>query len=325
MPAIVFTYGHGASKSHWSYNYAGLLYAKLGLVVLAIDPIGEEERHAEGRRGTREHDRENVDKRATAAGRLIMGKLVFDTMRGIDFLQDRPDVDRERIGVVGYSLGGAVAGWMAALDRRVKMAIVAGWAYDDAVVKSSKLCTRIPNSRMRELCSWAEYASLGAPNCAVLLMNGDADTIIDRAGDQSAWKGTKDAVATASQVYSDLEASGAGIECWFEPDGGHRPYFADKPALLWIHRVLGTPGWSEAQIQQLPTVNAGRWCDAHGIRLEKLYGTELHDRGASLVDFKLTPTPPDKLKCLKSDEVGSPQFTIEGWLDVVAASSRENE
>ncbi|MDP6749872.1 MAG: hypothetical protein QGH37_23160 [Candidatus Poribacteria bacterium] len=36
-----------------------------------------------------------------------MGKLVFDTMRGIDFLLQRDDIDPERIGVAGNSLGGA--------------------------------------------------------------------------------------------------------------------------------------------------------------------------------------------------------------------------
>ena len=57
LPAIVFTYGHGSSKSAWSYHYAGLLYAKLGIVALAIDPIGEEERHLSGKMGSRAHDK----------------------------------------------------------------------------------------------------------------------------------------------------------------------------------------------------------------------------------------------------------------------------
>ena len=47
-----------------------------------------------------------------------MGKLVFDTMRGVDFLMERDDIDHRRIGVAGYSLGGAKAAWMAALDPR---------------------------------------------------------------------------------------------------------------------------------------------------------------------------------------------------------------
>jgi dipeptidyl aminopeptidase/acylaminoacyl peptidase len=74
LPAIVLTFGHGGSKSQWQYNYAGQLYARMGLVCLALDPIGEEERHRQGRQGTRAHDPKSFSDRADRAGRLIMGK-----------------------------------------------------------------------------------------------------------------------------------------------------------------------------------------------------------------------------------------------------------
>jgi dienelactone hydrolase len=320
MPAIVLTFGHGGSKSQWSYNYAGLLYAKLGLATLAIDPIGEEERDAKGRLGTRAHDPESVHNRADKAGRLIMGKLLFDTMRGIDFLMEHQDIDHDRIGVAGNSLGGAEASWMAALEPRVKMAIVSGWAYHDITLRT-KLCTRIPNERMRKLCTWTEYASLAAPGCAVLIMNGDADTIIDRDNDGSAWAGTQAVVAAAGRVYETLGAAGK-IEAWFEPQGGHRPYFAHKKALDWIHRHLGTPCWTLEQIESLPIVNSGEWCDNHGVQLEKLYGTQLHERGATLADLKLSPTPRKDLSCLRPGELGSRDFTIEGWLSDIAVGAK---
>jgi len=312
MPAIVFTFGHGGSKSQWQYNYAGLAYAKLGLACLAMDPIGEEERHPQGRLGTRAHDPKPVSDRADRAGRLIMGKLVFDTMRGVDFLIERDDVDRERIGVAGNSLGGAKAGWMAAVEPRIKMAIVSGWAYDDVGLQS-KLCTKLPNERMREFLNWAEYAALGAPHCAVLVTNGDADSIIDRHGDGRAWNGTRAAVERAAKVYEALGAEGK-ICAWFEAGGGHRPYFVYKQGLEWIHRHLGTPAMTLDQIRELPTLNSGAWCDEHGVRLERLYGTPLHQRGATLPDFGLHPTPREKLSCLKPGELGSPPFTLEGWL-----------
>ena len=165
MPAIVLTFGHGGSKSQWQYNYAGQLYARMGLACLALDPLGEEERHCEGRLGTRAHDPKPVSDRADKAGRLIMGKLVFDTMRGIDLLLERDDVDPRRIGVAGNSLGGAKAGWLAAVEPRIKMAIVSGWAYHDITLRS-KYCTKLPNERMREELSWTEYAALAAADDA---------------------------------------------------------------------------------------------------------------------------------------------------------------
>lgn len=311
-PAIVLTYGHGGSKSQWQYNYAAQAYAKAGLICLAIDPIGEEERHIKGKLGTRAHDPKTIHERALAANRPIMGKLVFDTMRSIDFLFQRDDVDHSKIGVAGNSLGGAVASWMAALEPRIKLAIVSGWAYNNVTLRS-KYCTKVPNQMMREICSWPEFLSLAAPNCAIMVMNGDADWIIDSDDDGTAWRGTQSAVSEAAKVY---ESQGAprNVRAWFEVKGGHRPYMIHPDALLWIHQHLGTPLLSKQQIQDLPTINSGRWCDANQIRLERLYGTELHQRGATLVDFQLSYWNREKLACLKPKERGTPAFTLEGWL-----------
>lgn len=71
------------------------------------------------------------------------------------------------------------------------------------------------------------------------------------------------------------------------------------------------------QIRDLPTVNSGQWCDQHGIRLEKLYGTPLHQRGATLPDLDIRPTPRELLACLQEGELGSPEFTVEGWLQQI--------
>jgi dienelactone hydrolase len=314
MPAIVLTFGHGGSKSQWQYNYAGQLYARLGLACLALDPIGEEERHIEGRLGTRAHDPQPVHQRADRAGRLIMGKLIFDTMRGIDLLCTREDIDHDRIGVAGNSLGGAKASWMAALEPRIKMAIVSGWSYSDLGLRS-KYCTKVPNQRMRELLDWPEYAAMAAP-CAVLVMNGDADVVIDTDGDGTAWTSTDRAVAQAARVYTMLGETGK-IRTWYESGGGHRPYMIYKEALVWIHEHLGTPGWSLEKIRGLKTINSGQWCDRHGIRLESLYGIPLHQRGASLPDLGLCPIPREKLSCLNETEKGSPEYTLEGWLQAI--------
>ncbi len=312
MPAIVFTFGHGGSKSQWQYNFGGQLYARMGIACLAMDPIGEEERHAKGRLGTRAHDPKAVSDRADKAGRLIMGKLVFDTMRGIDFLMERDDIDHDRIGVAGNSLGGAKAGWMAAVEPRIKMALVCGWAYDDIALRT-KYCTTLPARRMREQLTWAEYAALPAPDCAVKIMNGDADWVIDREDDGSAWKNMDKAVAAAASVYS-LLGPGGNVETWCEPAGGHRPYFAYKEALEWVHRHLGAPAMTLEQIRALPTLNSGNYCDQHGIKLERLYGTPLHQRGATLPDLGIRPTPREVLAVLRPEELGADEFTIEGWL-----------
>lgn len=312
MPAIVLTFGHGGSKSQWQYNYAGQLFARMGLACLAMDPIGEEERHRQGKLGTRAHDPKPVSDRADQAGRLIMGKLVFDTMRGIDFLETRDDIDQNRIGVVGNSLGGAKASWMAAVEPRIKMAIVSGWAYDDDVLRS-KYCTKLPNQRMGEQLTWSQFALLATPTCALTIMNGDADEIIDKDGDGSAWVGTREVGRRVEEMCRQLDIE-PDLRVWFEPGAGHRPFFVYREALEWIHLHLDTPVMTLQQIRDLPTINSGDWCDANGIRLEKLYGTPMHQRGATLPDLGIRPIPREKMSVLNPGELGTPEFTIEGWL-----------
>ena len=112
-------------------------------------------------------------------------------------------MDARRIGVGGNSLGGAKASWMLALDRRLALALVSGWAFDDLMCKYGKFCTRVPNQRLRELCDWPEFLALAAPRCAVLVLNGDADVIIDKDGDGTAWRGTRAHVDKAREFFAE--------------------------------------------------------------------------------------------------------------------------
>lgn len=147
----------------------------------------------------------------------------------------------------------------------------------------TKLCTRVPNVLMRERMTWSDYASLATPHCALLVMNGDADTVIDTDADHSAWIGTQETMHAVEEIYSEHGVPGRS-RAWFEASGGHRPYFLDQIALPWIHQHLGTPNASAQRIGAWPTWNAGVWLDAQGVKLEKLYGTDLHWRGATLPD-----------------------------------------
>jgi hypothetical protein len=317
IPAIVITCGHGGSKSQWSLTYIGQTYAHLGVACLVLDPIGEKERHITGGLGTRAHDPEPIHNCADHAGRLIVGKLVFDTMRGIDYLLTRSDIDPDRIGVAGNSLGGAKATWMLALDTRLKLGLVSGWGYSDHLTIHGKFCTRIPNIRLRETFDWPDFLTLSGHDCSILVLNGDSDPIIDDTGTGQVWEDTQKMIETVAPDFPDRQ-----VGCWFEPGGGHRPYHGHKVALEWIHQHLGTNSSLE-EIRSLPTVNAGKWCDQHNIQLERLYGTELHQRGATMPDLELSPIAQTDLACLRTDEVGDPQYTIEGWLETISHQESE--
>ncbi|MGH9767607.1 MAG: dienelactone hydrolase family protein, partial [Blastocatellia bacterium] len=61
--------------------------------------------------------------RAQLEGRSFMGLLVYEAMRAVDYLQTRPDVDRARIGITGFSLGGAISWYAAAADPRLSVIV----------------------------------------------------------------------------------------------------------------------------------------------------------------------------------------------------------
>jgi dienelactone hydrolase len=50
-------------------------------------------------------------------------KAIYDNVRGIDLLQSMPEVDGQRIGCIGHSLGGHNTLFTAAFDPRIKAAV----------------------------------------------------------------------------------------------------------------------------------------------------------------------------------------------------------
>ena len=60
---------------------------------------------------------------AAAAGTQVMGIQVFDTLRGLDYLRTRADVDPGRIGVAGLCQGSEQTWLAAALEDRFQIAV----------------------------------------------------------------------------------------------------------------------------------------------------------------------------------------------------------
>lgn len=128
-PAILYVCGHGAVKkdgvsygNKTSYQHHGAWFARHGYVCLAIDTIqlGEIEglHHGTYREGMWWWH---------ARGYTPAGVEAWNCIRALDYLQSRPEVDPERLGVTGRSGGGAYSWWIAALDERIKAAVpVAG-------------------------------------------------------------------------------------------------------------------------------------------------------------------------------------------------------
>lgn len=66
-------------------------------------------------------------KNLIAAGATWPGLHTWDDRRTVDYLVSRPDVDPERIGCAGLSIGGLRTAHLIAADPRIKAASITGW------------------------------------------------------------------------------------------------------------------------------------------------------------------------------------------------------
>ncbi len=186
FPAILYVCGHGRVKKDGvsfgnkvHYHHHGAWFARNGYVCLTLDTIqlGEIEGLHHG----------TYSKNMwwwVSRGYTPAGVEAWNGIRGIDYLQSRPEVDPERIGVTGRSGGGAYSWWVAALDERVKAAVpVAGITsmrnhVVDGCVEGHCDCMYQVNSRRWD---FAMISSLVAPR-ALLISNTDKDRIFPLEG-----------------------------------------------------------------------------------------------------------------------------------------------
>ncbi len=96
------------------------VFAEKGIVALAVDAwgFGERKRNADGFVG-----QEDDFKEMLLRGQVLWGRMVFDEHRALDYLLSRDEVDSQRIGAFGISMGSSKAWWLAALDERIKLCI----------------------------------------------------------------------------------------------------------------------------------------------------------------------------------------------------------
>ena len=90
-------------------------------------------------------------------------KAIWNNMRAIDLLQTLPEVDGQRIGCIGHSLGGHNAMFTAAFDTRIQALVsscgftsfakyyggnLKGWT-SPAICRALPACTRCGRKRCR--------------------------------------------------------------------------------------------------------------------------------------------------------------------------------
>jgi len=218
-PGVLSTIGHYDDGLYlWSEQGRCIGLVKKGYVVLTFDPISQGERRW---LGNGDHDR--LRKKIILSGMEVSGLMFWDSIRAIDYLASRPEVDPGRIGVTGVSGGGFNALYTAVLDERVKAVAPDGFATEiEALIKrtGAGCCAYLPNlTRYAEI---SNVYSLIAPR-QLLLLGGYMDVLSDR---------ILDVYEQARAVYK-LYGAEANLRYFLDRDGGHT---YSKPMRLALYR-----------------------------------------------------------------------------------------
>jgi dienelactone hydrolase len=135
VPAVLYCHWHGGEydngkeelfrKEHTPEEPGPALAAR-GYAVLGIDAYCFGERNGAGPGGPSEKGGAGeltASKFQLWAGRTLWGMILRDDLIALDYLVSRPEVDPQRIGVTGISMGATRSWWLMALDDRLKTGV----------------------------------------------------------------------------------------------------------------------------------------------------------------------------------------------------------
>ena len=153
----------------FNYDY-GLRLARMGYVTVCPDARGWGYRRDWKGQGDDENSFLrgtclNQARMAEPLGLTVAGLNAWDNMRLIDYLEVRGDIAMDDLGCFGFSGGGYMTLYLAALDPRVRKAFVSGYLYgvDDSLLHLNGNCSCNYVPGLWRLLDMGDIASLIAP------------------------------------------------------------------------------------------------------------------------------------------------------------------
>ena len=236
-PGILVPCGHSEKpRGRGLYQRPCVIAARNGMASFVYDPVEQGERmqklDAEGNYdvfGTRGHNRIGVS--AKLLGWNAARSMVWDGIRGLDFLSSRDEIDGERLGCMGISGGGTLTSYLMAIDPRIAAAVPTCYLTTLREVYAAigpQDAEQTIHGQLAFGMDHAEYLTLFAPRPVRLCAT---------TRDFFPIAGAKQAYARASGIYRRL-----GIEdriSFFEDDNTHT---WSEPlriaAVQWLNRWL---------------------------------------------------------------------------------------
>lgn len=262
-PCVIVLHGTGGNKESQREFLVDL--AKRGIIGVAIDARYHGERTG-GAKGSEAYVAAITRAWRTKPGEPQEHPFYFDTVwdlwRTADYLASRPDVDPERLGMIGFSMGGIQTWLAAAVDERVKVAVPAiavqsfRWSLEndqwqgrartikqahDAAAEdlgekevNQRVCRELWNKVIPGILDEFDCPSmlrLFANDRALLILSGDKDPNCPLGG-------AKLAIASAEQAFRDAKREDH-LKVMLAADTGHTVTAEQRQAALeWFEKWL---------------------------------------------------------------------------------------
>lgn len=199
-----------ADKAGYQHDFA-IQVVEAGMAAVAVEPIafGCRRDARSAKRGLGNSACQPVAGAALLLGETMIAWRVYDVMRTIDWIETRKDLDASRVGLMGISGGGTITTFAAALEPRIKAAMISG--YLNTFKASIVAMSHCIDNYVPGILNWCEnydVASLIAPR-PLYVESGTRDNIFPIAA-------SKEAFANVKRVYAALGAPDAAEHEIFE-------------------------------------------------------------------------------------------------------------
>jgi len=127
LPCVIYHHYHGGffhigrrefvlhERPYSAHEPYAKVLTDLGYIAVCIDAW-----NFGGRAGRTESE---LFKEMLWKGQVLWGMMVYDSLRTVDYMLSRGDVDPEKLAAMGLSLGSTAAWWLAALDERITLTV----------------------------------------------------------------------------------------------------------------------------------------------------------------------------------------------------------
>lgn len=266
-PAVLFLCGHAPSgRMDETYQRVCWTLVKAGLIVFAVDPLGQGERSnfynpRTGRytieRTSPDHDACGIP--ALATGRMLEQYFLFDEMRAVDYMLTRPEIDPKRIGLTGNSGGGTQTMAMMAMDERIAAAAPG---------------TFVTSRR--------EYMRLGQAQDAEQIWHGIADRGFDH--------------VNPLMLFAPRPAAILAVQCDFFPiEGTLETYDAAKK----VYALYG----QEDSLRLIVDNDTHAYTATLAVRAAEFFTEVLTGRKVTVDNSGFTPLPEERLYATKTGQI----------------------